>query len=204
MDKFKRIPLHFPMDQVIDSLFSLKDLWDSRSNDFPFYTLGKSAYLDGDTQEYYKGAEILNPILMENFKPLYDKIASALSDTLGEQLFFRLKLALPAFHIFPADEKLLSVSGNWHTDYPHITLGLGDQNASAFTVPIMLPLNGGGMDIRDSFERYYEYNIGEMVLHDGKTLHRIANYERYKNGEYRITLQGHIIRDDQNNLIMFW
>ena len=137
MSKIKRIRLHFEESKVVESLLGLRDRWESRSDDFPFFTLGKSAYLDGKTDEYFSGAEKLNPILMETFTPLYQAVTSTLSKELGEQVLFNLKLALPAFHIFPADEKHLSISGNWHTDYPHITLGLGDKDASAFTVPIM-------------------------------------------------------------------
>ncbi|SVD48193.1 uncharacterized protein METZ01_LOCUS401047, partial [marine metagenome] len=59
------------MDQVADSVLELKHLWESRSDDFPFFTLGKSAYLDGNTEEYFKGADKLNPVLMKTFKPLY-------------------------------------------------------------------------------------------------------------------------------------
>ena len=205
MGKIKRIRLHFDASKVVESLLGLRDRWESRSDDFPFFTLGKSAYLDGKTGEYFSGAEKLNPVLMKTFMSLYQALAPALSKELGEQVLFNLKLALPAFHIFPADEKLLSISGHWHTDYPHITLGLGDKDVSAFTVPIMLPASGGGMDIRHSWgDEYCEYSVGEMIMHDGKTLHRIANYKKYKQGEYRITLQGHIVRDEMDRLTMFW
>jgi hypothetical protein len=209
MISFKRVPLNISMKKVADAVLNLRALWQSRSDAFPFYTLGKSAYLDGKTQEYFSEAEDLNPVLMRDFKPLYDKVASALSEELGEKVFIKLGLALPAFHIFPSDKKLLSISGNWHIDIPHITLGVGDKDASAFTVPIMLPTGGGGMEFSESSEfmeedQYCSYVVGQMILHDGKTLHRISSYKKYKPDEYRITLQGHVVRDSKNNLIMFW
>ena len=199
--KIKRVSLDFPMRQVADSVLDLRNLWESRSEDFPFYTLGKSAYLDGNTEDYYSGADRLNKILMETFRPLYKFVAGSLAEELGERVYFKLKLALPGFHIFPSDEKLLSITGNWHFDKPHKTLCLGEVDASAFTVPVMLPSSGGGME---SEEKYHPYSVGEMVMHSGEELHRIAKYNKYREGEYRITLQGHIVRDDKGNLIMFW
>ena len=189
------------MGQVADSVLELRNLWESRSDDFPFFTLGKSAYLDGNTEEYFEGAEKLNPVLMETFRPLYKHVSNVLGCELGEEIFSKLDLALPAFHIFPSDKKLLSISGNWHIDNPHTTLELGDMDASAFTLPVMLPTGGGGVEFEDG---YHPYSVGEMIIHDGKQLHRIASYKKYKQGEYRITLQGHIVRDDKGNLIMFW
>ena len=191
----------YPMDQGADSVLELKHLWESRSDDFPFFTLGKSAYLDGNTKEYFDGANKLNPVLMKTFRPLYKRITNVIGNELGEKIFFNFDLALPAFHIFPSDEKLLPITGNWHIDNPHTTLELGEKDTSAFTLPVMLPTGGGGVDFEDG---YYPYLVGEMVIHDGKKLHRIASYKKYKKDEYRITLQGHIVRDDRSRLIMFW
>ena len=196
----QRVPLNFSMDQVADSVLELKHLWESRSDDFPFFTLGKSAYLDGNTEEYFKGADKLNPVLMKTFKPLYKRVANVLGSELGEKILSDDDLALPGFHIFPSDEKLLLISGNWHSDMPHMTLDLGDKDANAFTVPVMLPTGGGGMEFEDG---YYPYAVGEMIMHSGKRSHRISSYKKYKQGEYRITLQGHIVRRN-TGLIMFW
>jgi hypothetical protein len=53
-----------------------------------------------------------------------------------------------------------------------------------------LPTGGGGIDIRVGGEsdQYFEYDTGELVIHDGMTPHRIASYREYKPDEYRITL----------------
>mgnify|MGYP003640800648 CR=1 FL=1 len=200
-NKIKRVTVDYPMDQVADSVLKLKDSWESRSDDFPFFSLGKSAYLDGYSPEYFLGAWKCNGILIKAFEPLYDKVSEVLGREMGEEIFLESSLALPAFHIFPSDEKLLSISGNWHIDNPHTILDLGNMNASAFTLPVMLPTGGGGMDFEDG---YYPYSVGEMVIHDGKKLHRIASYKKYKKDEYRITFQGHIVRNDRGKLIMFW
>lgn len=199
--KLNRVRVDYPMDQVADSVLGLKGLWESRSDDFPFFTLGKSAYLDGNTTEYFSGAKKLNDVLIKTFASLYKRVGEVLRKELGENIFYDPLLALPAFHIFPSNERSLSVSGGWHIDIPHKTLDLGYMDASTFTLPVMLPTGGGGMDFDTG---YYPYTVGEMVIHDGKKPHRIASFKTYKENEYRITLQGHIVRGDRKKLITFW
>lgn len=203
-----RIPLDI---DAVGIAQRLKDLnagsmpWESRSNDFPFYTLGKSAYLDGNTIGYYHSAKEINPVLFQTFNDLYQEVSGKLSKHFGEWVTMNPKLALPGFHIFPSDKKLLTVSGNWHLDAPHTTLGIGEEDAYAFTVAIELPTGGGGIDIKIGGEsnEYIEYKVGELFIHNGMTPHRIASYREYKPDEFRITLQGHIVRDG-TDLIMFW
>ena len=201
--KLVRIPLNIDTDSIAKRLKSLKNkgtLWESRSADFPFYTVGKASYLDGRSGKYYPEVRILNPILLHLFNDLYVEVAGKLSKHFGEWVTMKDNLALPGFHIFPSDEKLVGIAGHWHLDYPHTTLGMGDEDAHAFTVAIELPKCGGGLDTKDE---YIGYNVGELVLHDGLTNHRISSYKEYHPDEYRITLQGHIIRDGAS-LIMFW
>ena len=203
----KRVALDFDCTQVADLVRDLGQIgkWESRSDEFPFFTLGKSAYLDGNSQAYYQGAERINLTLLRTFHSFYKKVAGKLSNHFGEWVVLNPKLALPGFHIFPADPKLLSVSGNWHLDTPHETLGIGDKDAYAFTVAVEMPTGGGGMDIRfgGDQDQYVEYNVGEMFIHSGMVPHRIASYRQYVEGDFRITLQGHIVRSGKN-LIMFW
>ena len=47
----KRVALDFDCKQVADNVRGLGRMgkWESRSDEFPFYTLGKSAYLDGNS-----------------------------------------------------------------------------------------------------------------------------------------------------------
>ena len=203
----KRVALDFDCKQVADNVRGLGRMgkWESRSDEFPFFTLGKSAYLDGNSGTYYKGADGMNLTLFRTFNSFYKEVAGKLSAFLGEWVVFNPKLALPGFHIFPADPKLLSVSGNWHLDSPHETLGIGDKDVHAFTIAVEMPTGGGGMDFRFGGEedQYVEYNVGEMFIHSGAVPHRIASYRQYVEGDCRITLQGHIVRDGKD-LIMFW
>ena len=203
----KRVALDFDCKQVADNVRGLGRMgkWESRSDEFPFYTLGKSAYLDGNSGTYYKGADGMNLTLFRTFNSFYKEVAGKLSTFLGEWVVFNPKLALPGFHIFPADPNLLSVSGNWHLDSPHETLGIGDKDVHAFTIAVEMPTGGGGMDFRfgGDEDQYVEYNVGEMFIHSGAVPHRIASYRQYVEGDCRITLQGHIVRDGKD-LIMFW
>ena len=203
----KRVALDFDCKQVADNVRGLGRMgkWESRSDEFPFFTLGKSAYLDGNSGTYYKGADGMNLTLFRTFNSFYKEVAGKLSTFLGEWVVFNPKLALPGFHIFPADPKLLSVSGNWHLDSPHETLGIGDKDVHAFTIAVEMPTGGGGMDFRfgGDEDQYVEYNVGEMFIHSGMVPHRIASYRQYVEGDCRITLQGHIVRDGKD-LIMFW
>lgn len=203
----KRVALDFDCKQVADNVRGLGRMgkWESRSDEFPFYTLGKSAYLDGNSGTYYQGADGMNLTLFRTFNSFYKEVAGKLSAFLGEWVVFNPKLALPGFHIFPADPKLLSVSGNWHLDSPHETLGIGDKDVHAFTIAVEMPTGGGGMDFRfgGDEDQYVEYNVGEMFIHSGAVPHRIASYRQYVEGDCRITLQGHIVRDGKD-LIAFW
>jgi len=42
-----------------------------------------------------------------------------------------------------------------------------------------------------------------MIWHDGKTLHRIAGFKEHVPNEFRITMQGHLIRRN-NRMEVFW
>lgn len=197
--------LNIDTDVILKHIFSCRPLWQSRSDDYPFFTLGKSAYLDSDTLEYHRESVWFNKLLYRNFSDLYDTVLECLSVQLGEEITLTQDLALPGFHIFPTDEKFLNMAGKWHTDYPHVTLGLGEQWAQAFTLAIELPSSGGGMDYLDVMGEVHHmpYEEKDLVLHSGLTPHRISGITEYCPCEYRITLQGHLIRRN-NNLEAFW
>lgn len=191
-------------DEIADKVFRLQHYWISRSDDFGFYTLGRNAYLDGRTPAYKEEVKTLNPILLKNFSDTYQIIIDHLSDQFKEPVVLNETLAYPSFHIFVSSPILLTHAGNWHEDYPHLTLGLGDKDPYTFTIAIKLPEGGAGMDyIEDGMQKYLEYKKGMFVGHDGKTMHRISSLKRYKPHDFRITLQGHIIRLG-GKLTLFW
>lgn len=196
--------IDFNKDEVLTNIFRLQDLWVLREANYPFFTLGRSAYLDGKTPEYREKQLGMNTILYNNFKELYDNVLDILQEELNEDVFLPDDLCYPGFHIFKSHEKLLHVAGHWHEDYPHEILELGDKDASTFTVAIMVPESGAGMDYMiDNMPIHIGYKEKEMIWHDGKTLHRIAGFKEYVPNEYRITLQGHLIRRN-NHMEVFW
>ncbi|MBT4906818.1 MAG: hypothetical protein HON62_08050, partial [Rhodospirillaceae bacterium] len=45
-------------------------------------------------------------------------------------------------------------------------------------------------------KQFIGYTAGAMVLHDGLTVHQLANPGRTQDDEYRISLQGHGVLGD--------
>tara|TARA_R110000796_G_scaffold70288_6_gene160028 strand:+ start:1292 stop:1900 length:609 start_codon:yes stop_codon:yes gene_type:complete len=192
----KIIPLNINTDLITKKVLDMKSNWISRSNDFPFYTLGRCAYLDGKTDLYYKDLAFENDILIQEFSELYKIVLEALKNLFNEEVYLTTKLRVLGFHIFPTSKKFLSIAGKWHCDYPHTTLGLEEIDPHAFTLAIKLPKSGAGMDYVNQFkqQKHLPYNEKDLVVHNGKTIHRISGIKNYIPDEHRITLQGHVIR----------
>ena len=190
------------IDEILFNLVKLSDYWIQRSP-APFYTLGRNAYMDGKTEEYFHDAKILNPKLVKHFHELYVAVELYLTHHIGENVYLNHDFAYPSFHIFESDPAFLDYPSNWHKDFPHETLGLKNDTAYSFTVVIEVPSSGAGLEYRDGEEKYLEYNVGDIIIHRGDFLHNIARLKEYVPGEHRITLQGHVIRHD-GRLIMYW
>ena len=76
---------------------------------------------------------------------------------------------------------------------------------NSYEVVIKLPTSGGGIDWLDPKNNmhYLEYKEKEIVWHDGLSIHRIAGLKEIVQGEYRITLQGHLIKRN-NKIELYW
>ena len=195
---------HWDLEKIFDTVRLLRKHWDRRASNMEFYTLGKTVYLDGNTPAYYSCQAGVNQILLKHFDFMYDDLREMLATILGEPVFFNHDIALPGFHVFPSDPQFLSTSGSWHVDLPHQTLSLGESDTQAYTIAIKLPTGGGGMDMQiNGKEKYVPYEEGKMYLHDGTDVHRISCYKEYQPDEFRITLQGHLVRHN-GELITFW
>ena len=202
---FRTDILDIDTDEIADKVFKLKDHWVSRSEYFGFYTLGRCAYLDGKTTKYKSEIAVLNPILKQEFGSLYDVVTEHLSEQFDKPVMLNDAYAYPSFHIFQSSPILLTQSGAWHTDYPHVTLGLAASDPYSFTLAVKLPSGGAGLDYKDpdGHERYLPYVEKGLVGHCGSIPHRISSMKTYVPDEFRITLQGHVISiDDQ--LTLFW
>jgi len=203
--KFKVNTLDIDNEAITNKLLELKNHWELRSSDFPFYTLGKNAYLDGGDLEYEGNKGKFNKLLLDNFSNLYDTILAYLSKELNEPVTLTEDLAYPGFHIFESDLKFKGIAGNWHTDKPQEKLALIGTNNSTVTVVIKLPTLGGGIDWLDSKDnvQHLEYQEKQIVWHDGLNVHRIAGLKQIVQGDHRITLQGHLIKRN-NKMELYW
>ena len=197
-----KLPIN-PSD-VADKVVNLREHWIRRDPNHPFYTFGRCAYLDGKTPEYAAEIPTTNAVLFENFSDVYKVLQDYFEKYLGEKVYLNVKLAYPSFHIAAADPFFLTHGGLWHEDYPHETLGLGSEDPLSFTVAIEMPTGGGGVDYKENgAQKHIEYEEGAIIVHDGSIPHRIASFTECIMGEYRITLQGHLIRHN-GVMTMFW
>jgi hypothetical protein len=190
-----------------------------------FHTLGAATYLD-TPENYGVVAAAANPVLRDNFGDLLDRVGRAITARTGHPTQLSDDLALPGFHIFRGDHRAppgLMYGGSVHVDRPHDrhSFPFTIEATLSFTLPIRIPACGAGMhhwsdvplammtgpkaphamppvqrEWYDAHKRYFGYTAGAMVLHDGLTVHQLANPGRTRDDEYRISLQGHGVLGD--------
>jgi len=185
-----------------------------------FHTLGAASYLD-PAETYSRVAAAANPVLRENFGDLLERVCAAVGDRTGYPAILSDQLGLPGFHIYKGDHRAppgLMFGGTIHMDRPHDdhSFPFEIEATLSITLPVCMPACGAGMyhwsevpgamltgpkaphamtaDQRawfDTHKRYISYSAGAMVLHDGLTVHQVANPGRTEDHEHRISLQGH-------------
>jgi hypothetical protein len=204
LNEVTELDVDYNVSQVayIVKLLEREGLWESRSDQFPFYTIGKNSYQD-NIEDYFHNPEDINVMLLAKLGDFYEEMLKILSEHEGRQVKLDPGLSIPGFHIFPASYK--TKVGPWHVDIPHEKLGLGSEHAKAYTVAIEMPRGGGGIDFykEDEEPDHIEYKTGYLYIHDGMLPHRIAGFREVHPGDYRITLQGHII-SRYGELVTFW
>ena len=174
-----------------------------------------------DSQDtYWQKATRYNPLLEEKFGWLYERIQRHLESALEAPVTYRDDAALPGFHVWLAHAIPTRSLVSLHCDlqYQHLKWesksSIDFSNTLSFTLPIQLPESGGGLDLSDCNHleflsiaqrnrmdwdliprfrnsQYHPYQVGQMVIHSGYTLHRIAPTSIAKNTDKRVTLQGH-------------
>lgn len=201
-------------------VLEMRRFWTPRHETIPSFTLGAASYLDvprSGVTEYYRGAVRGNILLRRRFDWLYLRLASSLRAVLDGPVGFTGRYALPGFHIYVGDERLKELVPTLHFDLQDRDLDWDDEAVRgndacvSFTVPIAIPKCGAGLDVWDirygdtsdldeaavlalvrSLPRHHHaYRLGEMLVHGGDRLHRIANDRLPGEGESRVTLQGH-------------
>ena len=193
----------------------------SEENPVDFYTLGVATYIDGisDIQYYYDYIKDQNPVFKDYFGWLYDAVVYSLWDVIGECQLADF-LAYPGFHIFgtkPNEPPKMATkmymeqpSATIHVDLQHEQHDflwshfkeVDLENTLSFTLPIQVPMNGGGLNTweEESMKQYeidneytkhmkeldyskwgdYDeptvvpYTAGEMFYFIGSLVHQIA------------------------------
>lgn len=187
-------------ERLAQLVLSNKGLWRERDG---FWTLGAATYQD-DPRIYPMLADSYRGRQLAVFGGWLRDVYTALPYS---NICTPSGFALPGFHIFDhgADE----LQGHPHIDEPYERVIVPEPfiEAFSFTIAVELPDGIGGLDFwpehtdaaveayietgRLPEPDYFRYDLGVMVLHDGLTTHRIANPIGIKDGQYRITLQGH-------------
>ena len=182
--------------------------------------------------DYYGLAKVNNLILIKSLDWLYEKLIEILETYLQAPVKLTQDKALPGFHIYlgfklfelsvaPIHCDLQQHSLNWNkteqTDF---------NNPISFTLPIALPKTGSGLNIWDStltyetlqtdenkqeieqsikFEEktFHPYQLGQMIIHSGLAAHQAVIGKELKQGEDRITLQGHALFS-QGSWQLYW
>lgn len=190
-----------------------------------FHTLGAATYLDA-APAYTALAGAANPVLGTMFADLQDRVAATIATATGYPAQAAEGLALPGFHIYRGNAAAptgLRFGGTIHVDRPHARhrFACPIDATLSFTLPLVLPAAGGGMfwwrdvppalmqatpvpytmpapvfDWFDRHKRRIDYTAGALVLHDGTTVHQVANDRPTDDTEWRITMQGHGVLGD--------
>jgi hypothetical protein len=217
--------------RVAADVHALRPYWVPRHATAPFFTFGAASYLDGDTQrpevrqQYYAKAARYNPVLIERFGWLYDRLLSTLERELRAPCAFEERLGRPGFHIFLPDKAFENPVYSIHFDLQYLQVDWVGHAAPdfsrplSFTVSVVLPRSGGGLQTWDFFyadwknkplpelmvevqkraPHFSPYKVGGLAMHDGHMVHQIAPMRDIDPGnpaDARITLQGHGIQSD--------
>lgn len=214
-------------EAVRDGVFELRHLWEHRNPAGPFYTLGAASYLDAAGPQgnapYYAKAQRCNPVLVERFGWLYQRLQQGLAQALDAPVVFDERGGRPGFHIFLAAKVFEQPVASIHIDKQYELLdwsgapGPDFERPLSFTVGIVLPRSGSGLNFWDTPYReicnmtraqvedlarkrpheHHPYGPGRLVMHSGHMVHQIAPspyLEPEEVRDARITLQGHGIR----------
>lgn len=179
---------------------------------------------EGEAGDYYQKARRYNPVLKEYFAGVLEHLRCTLERELREPVEFREEFALPGFHVWLAEAIPTRPSASVHFDLQYQSLdwptpdAIDYERPVSFTLPVRLPAGRGGMNLWDVHYReveglalrglphsveelqaarrrtHYAYSTGGLVMHSGHFLHQIAPVETVREGDERITLQGHALR----------
>jgi RimK-like ATP-grasp domain len=174
-----------------------------------------------DAQDtYWQKASRYNPLLLKHFGWLYKLVKEYLETQLNAPVNYRSNAAYPGFHLWLSQAIPTLPVASMHFDLQYQYLSWENQddidfsNTFSFTLPIQLPASGGGLNLCDlnyleylnirrhnqidwdliprfRNQNYHPYQVGEIVMHSGHTMHQIAPTSVAKVSDRRVTFQGH-------------
>jgi hypothetical protein len=188
------------------------------------------AFEEKDAQaDYYDLLPATNAALREHFGDVLGRVQDCLQEIVGEPVWLYDRLAHPGF-ILLFGEALGKDLSPPHFDMQYKSLRwhapCDDWTAISFTLPVAVPRRGAALETWPiTGEEYWlasqatgialddyiggrapqleEYRVGEMLVHHGVFLHRIARIPETFADDERITLQGFAARIDGNWFMHF-
>ncbi|HZG08672.1 MAG TPA: hypothetical protein VEZ70_06820 [Allosphingosinicella sp.] len=179
--------------------------------------------------EYYGKLPASNAVLREHFGDVLSRVQNCLEGIVGEPVWLYDRLAHPGFLLL-FGEALGKKLSPPHFDMQYRTLRwhrpCDDWNAISFTLPVAIPRGGaalhtwdiGGKEYWDASQatgialddyiggrepQVQHYEVGEVLVHHGVYLHRIAPIPETLPSDERLTLQGFAARIDGNWFMHF-
>jgi hypothetical protein len=200
-------------DNITNKILSLKSLFKNHANN-KFSVLGAASYANSN-EEYSNIIKQTNPILINNFKNLFDKIKNFLEQNLEKECFFDKNLSYPGFHIFYGNhaDALLPLT-SLHIDTPYdlhkdyLIKNYQKINFDfpfTFTLALKLPKSGAGL-------YYWDNKNWEMQNEEESYDFYSEIYEKYiqifkdkipSREEYEINLEPKYIKYIEGNVICF-
>jgi len=196
----------------------LVEAWDSP--DSSMATIGAPLYRNRHVPEHYSAcARAQNRLLYRHFRLAHERVAGFFEHRYGAPVVFAEELAVPGFHVFTFPSAGEHEAGGWHVDMLHAQVPFFARHRAEvggvvnFTVPFEVPDGGTGMDIEDDAPGLSQrgggahvrvpYEPGVMVFTEAEYWHRIGRSCCLRDGERRVTLQGHgvLFRD---RWVLFW
>ncbi|RZB13787.1 hypothetical protein StrepF001_42185 [Streptomyces sp. F001] len=201
--------------EIAAQLDTVRSAWVERGS--AFFTVSAAAYLDacgdGSYESYWALARVGNRLLSSEFGDLLGQVRDAVSALVEAPCSYAPSLAHPGFHIFLAESLHSAMRDGFHLDLQFQYLPVEATLYSpcvTFTLPIETPRAGAGIEFcrPNSVDKRgavtaEPYLAGELLVHSGRTLHRRAHYP-VSPGDRRITLQGHALRLEGGEWILYW
>lgn len=207
--------------EILDKVIKLNSKW-RKLHEYPVYDnpedepdpCSKNQYLLGDSIYPIENVEEIDQevqtLLKSEFNDLiYKRLLNEIPKHFGPDIqscSFYDDLPVPGFHIFSGiqDE---SDPFPYHTD---VSLALWKKDVYqnriySFLSPIIMPPNGAHLQWKQisGKESKMNYRYGSLHFWNGLVPHRIGSHA-LKQGEMRITLQGHLYIDPDKNIKIYF